>query len=108
MKIRKFKEINLKLDMICWLEGFQKLMRVYWLWAGRLRSLKRDEARAVRGADAGTSVLHRFVCQGELSQVVTNHFGLHTSAHNTIDVMHVLCTSLELKAQRDCGARHYQ
>merc|ERR1719222_560552 len=39
--------------------------------------LEGDESRAVRGSDTGPTMLHRLVGDGELSQVVSNHFGLH-------------------------------
>merc|ERR550519_3274088 len=38
--------------------------------------LEGDESRAVRGSDTGPTMLHRLVGDGELSQVVSNHFGL--------------------------------
>lgn len=38
--------------------------------------LERDEAGGVGGADAGPAVLHRFVGDGELAQVVADHLGL--------------------------------
>jgi hypothetical protein len=34
---------------------------------------QRDEPRAVSGANAGTTVLHRFVGDGELAKVVADH-----------------------------------
>lgn len=62
-------------------EGSRWNFFIYTAGGSFPRLLERDEAGGVGGTDAGPAVLHRFVRDGKLAQVVADHLGLQVERH---------------------------
>ena len=50
--------------------------QIFPLLSNKNRLFQRNKSGAVCGTDTGSAVLHRFVRDAELSQVMANHLGL--------------------------------
>jgi hypothetical protein len=57
----------------------------------------------VGGSDTGTTVLDRLVCNGELSQVVADHLGLHRTERKQSQKCMLVWYSLASSEQQRAG-----
>lgn len=57
--------------------------------------LKRDEPGTVGGTNTRTTVLHRLVCDRELSQIMTNHLRLEKEKLLPVVILSKCCTGIK-------------